>query len=350
MMDPLEHLQMLKDSAAGIAPRKGDLKRIRALRFTRPGFDRDKWREMCEMGWLGLRIPEDAGGSGLGAREFCALAEELGAGLVPEPLIAAAMAAQLLPSDHLASVLSGERIILPAWQEKPNSIELVGETTLRDGKLSGRKLFIPTAAGADAFLVTVPGGLALVERDAPGAFIEMHETQDGGNFGTLILDGASAEWIEGDATEALEHTIMASSAYLFGLMERAFAITLDYMKTREQFGRKIGGFQALQHRAVDMQIQISLTRATVGSAANALDTAPTLPQRQGAVSRAKVRASDAAMVVTRTCIQLHGGVGYTDAYDIGLYLRKAMVLSPLYGPPSIHRARFRVVVPEKDDD
>jgi alkylation response protein AidB-like acyl-CoA dehydrogenase len=206
------------------------------------------------------------------------------------------------------------------------------------------------AAGADAFLVTVPGGLALVERDAPGVSLEIQQTQDGGNFGTLILDNAPAEAIEGDATEALEHTIMASSAYLFGLMDRAFSITLDYMKTREQFGRKIGGFQALQHRAVDMQIQVSLTRATIGTASNALDNAPTLRERQAAVSRAKVRASDAAMVVTRTCIQLHGGIGYTDAYDIGLFLRKAMVLSPLFGSSSVHRRRFRVVAPETTDE
>src|SRR6516162_2004879 len=139
MTDTLEHLRMLKDSAAGIAPRTGDFRRIRALRFTEPGFDRGVWREMCEMGWLGLRIPEDAGGSGLGAREFCGLAEELGAGLVPEPLIPAAMAAQLLPSDHLPPVLAGERIVLPAWQEKPNSIDLVGTTALRNGRVSGRK-------------------------------------------------------------------------------------------------------------------------------------------------------------------------------------------------------------------
>jgi alkylation response protein AidB-like acyl-CoA dehydrogenase len=180
--------------------------------------------------------------------------------------------------------------------------------------------------------------------------LELQETQDGGNFGTLILDGAPAEAIDGDASEALEHTIMASAAYLLGLMDRAFAITLDYMKTREQFGKKIGAFQALQHRAADMQIQLSLTRASVASAAATLDTAPTLAQRQSAVSRAKVRASDAAMVVTRTCIQLHGGIGYTDAYDIGLFLRKAMVLSPLYGPPSVHRERFRVVAPVEQDD
>ena len=125
-------------------------------------------------------------------------------------LIAAAMAAQLLPPDHLAPVLAGERIVLAAWQEKPNSIDLIGDTVLRDGRLNGRKVFIPMAAGADAFLVTVPGGLALVERDAPGVSLEIQQTQDGGNFGTLILDNAPAEAIEGDATEALEHTIMAS--------------------------------------------------------------------------------------------------------------------------------------------
>jgi alkylation response protein AidB-like acyl-CoA dehydrogenase len=350
MMEPLEHLQMLKDSAAGIAPRKGDLKRIRALRFTEPGFDRETWRKMCDMGWLGLRVPEDAGGSGLGVRELCGLAEELGAGLVPEPLIPAAMAAVLLPEDHLSDVLSGERIVLPAWQEQPNSLAMTGATTLLEGRLNGRKLFVPMAAGADAFLVTVPGRLALVERDAPGVHVEIHQTQDGGNFGTLVFDRAPAEPIEGDATDALEQTIMASAAYLLGLMDRAFAITLDYMKTREQFGRKIGSFQALQHRAADMQVQLSLTRAVVKSAATAMDRVKSLEARQAAVSRAKIRASDAAMAVTRACIQLHGGVGYTDAYDIGLFLRKAMVLVPLYGPPSAHRARFRRVAPETVDE
>jgi alkylation response protein AidB-like acyl-CoA dehydrogenase len=350
MMDPLEHIQMLKDSAAGIAPRKGDLKRIRALRFTEPGFDRATWRKMCDMGWLGLRVSEDAGGSGLGVRELCSLAEELGAGLVPEPLIPAAMAAVLLPADQLSGVLSGERVVLPAWQEQLNSLALTGATVLRNGRLQGKKLFVPMAAGADAFLVTVPDGLALVERDAPGVHVELHKAQDGTNFGTLIFDNVPAEPIAGDASDALEQTIMATSAYLLGLMDRAFAITLDYLKTREQFGRKIGSFQALQHRAADMQVQLSLTRAVVKSAAMAVDRVRQLGERQAAVSRAKVRASDAAMMVTRSCIQLHGGIGYTDAYDIGLFLRKAMVLVPLYGSPSAHRARFRQVAPETVDE
>src|ERR1700712_5640750 len=109
-----EGVRMIRDSAAGIAPRTGDFRRIRALRFSEPGFDRVVFREMCQMGWLGLMISEDAGGSGLGVSEFCALSEELGASLVPEPLIAAAMAARLLPDSHLPEVLSGDRIVLPA--------------------------------------------------------------------------------------------------------------------------------------------------------------------------------------------------------------------------------------------
>jgi len=350
MMEPPEHLRMLKESAAGIAPRKGDLQRIRTLRFTEPGFDRQTWLTMCEMGWLGLRVAEESGGTGLGTQELCALAEELGAGLVPEPLIPAAMAASLLPADHLSEVLSGERIILPAWQEQPGSLALDGETLLRDGRLTGRKIFVPMAAGADAFLVTVQGGLALIERHAPGLHLEVQPTQDGGHFCTLTFDNAPAEPLAGDGRDALEHTIVANSAYLLGLMDRAFAITLDYMKTREQFGQKIGSFQALQHRAADLLIQLSLTRATVRSAAQTLDGQPARAACQAAVSRAKLRASDAAMVVTRTCIQLHGGIGYTDAADIGLFLRKTMVLAPLYGSQAVHRARFRAVAPEVSDD
>src|ERR1700740_1627509 len=121
--DRAEGVRMIRDSAAGIAPRTGDFRRIRALRFIEPGFDRAVFREMCQMGWLGLLLPEDAGGSGLGMREFCALMEELGASLMPEPLIGASMAARLLPEAHLPEVLAGDRIVLAAWQEQPHSLE-----------------------------------------------------------------------------------------------------------------------------------------------------------------------------------------------------------------------------------
>ena len=345
-----DSLRMIRDSAAGIAPRTGDLKRIRALRFTEPGFDRNVWRDMCNMGWLGLLIPEDDGGSGLGVQEFCALTEELGASLVPEPLIPAAMAASLLPPDHLPDVLAGERIVLPAWQDQPHSIETTGGATLGNGRVSGRKLFIPMAAGADAFLVSTADGLALVDRHATGVHLDLHQTQDGGNAGTLTLDNAACEPIAGDLHRALEVATMATSAYLLGLMDRVFGITLEYLKTREQFGRKIGSFQALQHRSADLKVQVSLTRASVNAAAATQDTAPDPAVRKAAVSRAKARASDAGSIVTRGCIQLHGGIGYTDAADPGLFLRKMMVLAPSYGSAALHRARFRALAPETDDD
>lgn len=346
-----EGVRMIRDSAAGIAPRTGDFRRIRALRFTEPGFDRAVFREMCQMGWLGLMIPENAGGSGLGVREFCALTEELGASLVPEPLIGAAMAARLLPETHLAEVLTGDRIVLPAWQEAPLSLEVAsGGTVIGNGKVSGKKLFVAMAAGADAFLVTTAGRLALVERSAPGVHLELTQTQDGGNTGTLTLDDAPAEVFAGDASEALETAIMATSAYLLGVMDRVFGITLEYLKTREQFGRKIGSFQALQHRSADLRIQVSLTRAVAEAAAVTCDSTTDPAVRKAAVSRAKARASDAASVVTRGCIQLHGGIGYTDAADPGLFLRKMMVLAPSYGSAALHRARFREIAPEGDED
>ena len=346
-----EGVRMIRDSAAGIAPRIGDFRRIRTLRFTEPGFDRTVFREMCQMGWLGLMIPEAAGGSGLGAREFCALTEELGASLVPEPLISAAMAARLLPESHLADVLSGDRVVLPAWQEAPHSLDAAaGGTVAGDRTVTGKKLFVAMAAGADAFLVTTTTGLALVERGAPGVYLEMTQTQDGGGFGTLTLDNAPAEIVPGDASEALEIAALATSAYLLGCMDRVFGVTLEYLKTREQFGRKIGSFQALQHRSADLRIQVSLTRAVVEAAAGTFDSAADPAVRKAAVSRAKARASDAASAVTRGCIQLHGGIGYTDAADPGLFLRKMMVLAPSYGSAALHRARFRAIAPEGDED
>jgi alkylation response protein AidB-like acyl-CoA dehydrogenase len=350
MEDRSESLRMIRDSAAGIAPRTGDLRRIRALRWVEPGFDREVWRQMCEMGWPGLLVSEDAGGSGLGVREFCALTEELGASLVPEPLIPVAFAAMLLPGDHLAGVLSGERIVLPAWQEQPHGIEPIGTCVLAEGRLYGRKMFVAMAAGADAFLVTVQGGLALVERDAPGVHVVSTQAQDGGNFATVTFDGAPGLALPGDASEALEVAALATSAYLLGAMDRVFGITLDYLRTREQFGRKIGTFQALQHRSADLKIQLELTRAVVNAAARTMDESTDARERRAAVSRAKARAADAASVMTRGCIQLHGGIGYTDAADPGLFLRKMMVLAPMFGSAAVHRARYQATALDLDEE
>jgi alkylation response protein AidB-like acyl-CoA dehydrogenase len=203
------------------------------------------------------------------------------------------------------------------------------------------------AAGADAFLVSTPTGLALVPRDAPGLTLDLDRAQDGGNFGTLTLTDTPAIPLAGHIP--LDEAALATAAYLLGVMDRAFAMTLDYLRTRQQFGRAIGSFQALQHRCADLRIQVALTRAAVESGAATWDARGPSPLASAAVSRAKSRAAEAAMLVTRQAIQLHGGIGYTDEADIGLYLRKAMVLANLYGGAAVHRARYAASVPEQDE-
>ncbi len=344
-----ENLRLIRDSAAAIAPRSGDFRRIRALRFTSLGFDRAVWNEICAMGWVGLSLPEEKGGAGLGMVEYCALAEELGAGLVPEPLIPVVLAARFLPEPWLADQLAGKRLVLPAWQEKPGALFAPFATSFADGAVSGRKVFVPMANAADAFVVAAEGGLALVPADGEGVSLVTSPTQDGGHFATVTFEDSPAIPLAGDFAPALEAAALASSAYLLGLMDRVFALTLDYLRTREQFGRKIGGFQALQHRCADLKILLELTRASVASAAMMFDTSNEADARAGAVSRAKARASDAALRMTREAIQLHGGIAYTDEFDIGLFLRKAMVIAAMFGTSAWHRARYAALAPESEE-
>jgi len=341
MMEPRKHLNLMRANArAGGAVRTSDLKRTRALRFTEPGFERAMWRQMCGMGWLGVLIAKDAGGSGQGSEAFCEIVRGLGADLCPEPLIEAAMAALLLPSDRLGDVLSGERIILPAWQETPRSLAMSGTVDYREGRLDGRKICVPMAAGADAFLVTVEGGLALVECEAPGLHIETQQTPDGGNLATLIFDRTPAEHFEGDAADALEQAMLAHTAYLLGLTERAFAITAQTMKAREQSGRQASMMERHAQRVKDMQVQLALTRSVVSSTAKTIDKETRLEARQALVSRTKLRATDAALTVTAACADVHLGSGDANTADIDLFRRKAVVLAPLYGSAATHRVRY----------
>ena len=344
-MADLENLRLIRDSAAAIAPR-GDLRRIRALRTTDLGYDRTVLLTMGEMGWLALRVPEAAGGAGLGMAEYCVVAEEVGAALAPEPLIACALSATLDPA---RAVIAGEAVVPLAWQERPDALGAAPETVLADGRVTGRKLFVPAAYGANAYLVTTDAGLARIDAGAAGLRLDLARLQDGGQTATLDLDGAPAAPIPGDPADAIEDATLATAAMLLGVMEQAFAITLDFLKTRQQFGKPIGSFQALQHKAADLKLQVELTRASVESAAATVDAGAPLAQRQAAVSRAKARAAAAGMLVTRQAVQLHGGVGYTDEYDVGLYLRRAMVLSNQFGSAAAHRARYARLMPDDED-
>lgn len=348
----LDNIRMIRDSAAAFAP-AGDLSRVRALRYQNPGFDAEVWRMIAGNGWLGLSLQEERGGAGLGMAEYCALLEVLGAALTPEPFIPAVMAARLLDGEQLAAQLTGERLVLPALQEDRHSHNrLDGQTCLRGGKVSGRKVFVPMAAGADAFVVSTRDGLALVEVGAPGVELTLVQTQDGGHFGTLVMDNAPAKYLPTSVealADAFDESALGIAAYLLGAAEQTFALTLDYLRTRKQFGQSIGGFQVLQHRAVDLKLQLALWRASLDAAAAACDSAAPVEQRRAAVSRAKARAADAALLVTRQAVQLHGAIGYTDECDVGLFLRKAMTLANLYGSSALHRQRYAACVPRLAD-
>jgi len=339
-----DSIRMIRDSAAAVAPPGADLKRIRDLRFKDPGFDRGVFAQLGEMGWIGLRLPEELGGAGLGMGEACALAEELGAGLVPEPLMPAMLSAGALSAvggDLLGRVLAGAAYLPLAWQDRADTLDVAGDA-------AAPRRFIPQAAGADGFLLPVREGARLALYHAHGTPV-IERTQDGGNLGTLtpVLGARLAEDIALDGL--LDEAALLTGAYLLGGMERAFGMTLDYLRTRSQFGRIIGTFQALQHRAADLRMQLALTRASIEAAAATLDAGVTGDAGRAAVSRAKARAAEAALRVTRECIQLHGGIGYTDQYDVGLYLRKAMVMANQYGGAALHRRRFMAMSPEVDE-
>lgn len=335
---------MIRESARGLVGRDA-LCRARALRFARPGFDRAVWREMCAMGWPALRLAEEEGGVGLGLLAYCALAEELGRGLVPEPLIPAVLAAALVDGPAREKHLSGERLILPAWQDSRDALGPEAPLSIRDGTLSGSKLCVPMALGADDFLVIGTAEAALVAADAPGVTVTALETQDGGHFATVEFDSVPATLLPAAPGPVLAEAALATGAYMLGQMEAALEMTVSYLKTRVQFDKTIGSFQILQHMAVDMGLEVELTRASIEAAAQQWDRDGPGPESHAAISRAKARASQSAPKVMRDAIQLHGGIGFTDEHDIGLFLRKAMVCAPQFGTARRHSANFCALRP-----
>jgi alkylation response protein AidB-like acyl-CoA dehydrogenase len=358
-------LRMLRDSAADFA--RLDAARVRRLRGTDPGFERVAWREMAAMGWLGILVPEEHGGLGMDLSAAAIVCEQIGRALCPEPYTASAVSATLalLHGDHaglkqrlLPQLAAGELIAGLAWQDERGGLEIglcAVHARERGGKLvlEGASRFVP-APGADAFIVAARSaqGLELhwIERNAARLEYEREQRADGSASARLKFDGvevsahsrvASAAAADAALQLALDHATLAASAELLGLMEGALALTLDYLRTRVQFGKPIGSFQALQHRAVDLYIQKELSRAALAAAvATACDPGCAPQRRTAAASGAKARASQAALAICTEALQMHGAIGYTDEYDLGLYLNRALVLSAALGNASAHRSRY----------
>jgi len=356
MVDDTE--RMLRDSVAAFLQRGEGPGRMRRLRGTRPGFERETWTAIAEAGWIGLHIAEDMGGAGLGFGELTAVMEELGRGLSLEPLGPAGIltagalahaggdAAALLPR-----IVSGETIAAPAWQEVEGDHAGTRCATRATGeRLTGTKDFLLLAEGADGYVVTAAEGdgrpeLWWVEAGAQGVHVEPRIRTDGGWISQLRLDECPATRLaDAEATAralpaAVDEARLAAAAELVGVMSRAFEITVDFVKQRNQFGKPIGSFQALQHRIVDLWTQKELARSAVMRAAETFDRTSDPHDRALTASAAKARCSDAALLVTRQAIQLHGGMGYTDEADIGLFLKRALVLAGWLGNGAAMRRR-----------
>ena len=367
-----DHAGLLRDSVTDFVTRGTDLKRVRRLRGTQPGFERAVWRQMAEFGWLGILVPDQCGGLGLGCAEMAIVAQGLAHALTPEPLSAAAVLAagaiarsdnETLKRELLEKLVAGKLIPALAWQERAGTLDVSMVATRAEPfeaavKLSGSKNFIAGAAGADGFVVSAQtrDGLALywVAADASGITLELRPLADGRFLGRLQLSDVVAPQDRMLASPvvalaalqaALDTTLVIASAELYGVMSRALDMSVDYMKTRVQFGKPIGSFQALAHRAVDLHIQRELSSAVLDDAIALFDSDAGAAPRSAMASRVKARCSEAGLRIAREAIQIHGAIGFTDEYDAGLYLQRAMTLSAWLGNAAQHRRRYAQLVP-----
>ena len=364
---PSEHAALLAESVADFVRRGTTVARARTLREAGAECDRAQWRGLAELGWLGVLVPERFGGMGLGITEAAIVAQGLARGLVPEPFTATAVLAtsilagadnEAFMAEKLPQIVAGKLLPAVAWQERageldPGAIDAVAVAFEGGFRLSGVKHFIAGAADADAFLVSArhAGDLALfwVPRDSAGARLTQQRLADGRSSGTLGLTDvmvaregmiASPAVARAALAQALDRAAVVAGAELVGVMGRALELSLDYMRTRVQFGKPIGSFQALQHRAVDLYLQQELATAVLAEAVHALDSGLDGAPRAALASRTKARASEAALRITREAIQLHGAIGFTDDCDVGLYTKRALVLSAWLGNATAHRRRY----------
>ena len=351
---------ILRESADKLVERHAGPARFRELRTTEHGFDPARLAVVAEAGWLSLLVPEERDGLGLGTTEAALVLESAGRGLMTEPIAAVMAAARAVASGPAAmgatleGLTSGGSVILPALHDPaaddPAGARVQATPAGSGFKLSGRTGAVPGAPAAGGFIVNARSGdgnvVCLVPRDANGLEIQQRGRVDGTGHATLALndvavpaDAVIASGAQGTevAAATLDLVLMGTSAEMLGIMEQGLALAVDYLGTREQFGRPIGSFQALQHRAVNDHVDIELTRSLLYQVCAAMDDGR---GNRAMVAAVKARASDAVLSVTKSMVQMHGAIGFTDEYNASLYLRRAMALSSQYGNAAWHRKRY----------
>ncbi len=322
------------------------------------GYSKQSWKDLADLGLLGLQVPEASGGMGLGPVDAMVVMEELGRGIVLEPFAPVALVAtHLLSAGHAASaalwlqgIAEGKELVVLAHQERAARYRLAHvETTAKNvggtWQLSGAKSVVPAGAHAGAFIVPArvsgavddASGIALflVSKGEKGVAVRGYPTQDGACAADLTLTGADATLLlaTGPAFAALEHAvdigIAALCAEAVGTMDKLVAVTVEYMNTRKQFGVAIGTFQALRHRMADVKMQLELARSMSFFAT--LKLGEPAPARRRALAQAKLQLGQSMRFVGQQCIQLHGGIGVTDEYVASHYFKRLTVMEMSYG-------------------
>lgn len=360
-----EEQTMLKDAADGFLSEQAPLPHLRKLRDERDadGVSRDLWRAFGEMGFAGVIIPEAHGGLGLGAVEAGVIAESLGRTLTPSPFMGSAVLSAKVLTDGgsetqqawLPKIAAGEAILSLAVDEgakhAPSRIAATAERSGNGFRLNGAKGFVLDGHVADALIVAARAdeGLTLFLVDPKTAGVEVERTVmvDAHNAARVTLSDVAvdADAVIGEVGggEALLEGALSlgracAASSLVGAGDAAFRITLEYLRTRKQFGKLIGEFQALQHRAAHLFTELELARAATLGALQAIDAGR---EDAGlAASVAKAKAGRVAELAVQEAVQMHGGVGMTDEFDVGLYMKRVRVLNELLGDAGFHAERL----------
>lgn len=343
-----EEQTMLRDMAREWADNESPVTAFRKLRNAAPaeGYDTAAWAEIGQMGWGGIVIPEDHGGSAMGYLSLGMVVEQLGRNLAASPLASTGPAATAIVmgdsdaarSDWLPRIASGEVVATLAIDEGPIHGGPIA-ASVTDGRLTGTKAFVAEGDSATLFVVAADDGLYLVAGDE-GVSRSPRHMADARSHAEVRFENAPAIRLGGtDLTaQVVDRAAVLVAAEMLGLSEQAFATTNDYLKTRVQFGQALSTFQALQHRMAKMLAELELMRSVVEGALEAIDAGRS--DLDQAVSLAKSVAGDTAKLVTREMIQLHGGIGMTDEHDAGFYMKRAAVLEAMWGNAAYHRERF----------
>jgi alkylation response protein AidB-like acyl-CoA dehydrogenase len=361
---------VLQDTIRDFVAEHAPVSHMRALRDAEDatGFSRDLWKQFAEMGFTGILIGEDQGGLGLGHVEAGVVLEQIGRNLSPSPFLTTAVAAvEALKGTGQAErwfpgIIAGETVAALAIDEAAKHRDSIAMTAERAGngfKLTGAKRFVAHGHTADLIIVAArtAGGaddadgitLFAVPKDAAGLSANAERLADASLAARLDFDGvevdADAVIGEVDAGRApLDRLLRAgrtgASAELLGVGGGAMDMTIGYMKQRKQFGTLIGSFQALQHRAAHLYSEMEVARAAVLKAQQLLDTGD--DKADEAVSVAKAMTALATTLSVQESVQMHGGIGMTDEYDIGFYMKRARVLAELFGDANFHADRLAI--------